>query len=228
MWWSEQSLVVQDMVRQLVKGKVKRRVSPPVPSSPKLVAAYSACPHFLLPGGQLHFANGGWVMHDEACTHYVSMVDQTTLGHRFLLREFGYVPRAGWQIDPFGIPHRSSHVTRHTSHVTRVKVTAPRKQHCCLRELDLIPCSSRASTTRIVAIAKRPKQWNSCGRRRLPFWKKVECGPVFSTQIMVRCKAFASMNSPAARRKRMFMTACFGTTRRFVISWLCSPCINDP
>ncbi len=41
-------------------------------------------------------------MHDEACTHFVSMVDQTTLGHRFLLSEFGYVPRAGWQIDPFG------------------------------------------------------------------------------------------------------------------------------
>jgi hypothetical protein len=55
-----------------------------------------------LSGGQLHFANGGWVMHDEACSHAVSMVDQTTLGHRFLLSEFGYVPRAGWQIDPFG------------------------------------------------------------------------------------------------------------------------------
>jgi alpha-mannosidase len=41
-------------------------------------------------------------MHDEACSHYVSMVDQTTLGHRFLLSELGYVPRAGWQIDPFG------------------------------------------------------------------------------------------------------------------------------
>ena len=40
--------------------------------------------------------------HDCTCTHYVSMVDQTTLGHRFLLSEFGYVPRAGWQIDPFG------------------------------------------------------------------------------------------------------------------------------
>jgi alpha-mannosidase len=69
---------------------------------PKLVAAINASPHYLLSGGQLHFANGGWVMHDEACTHYVSMVDQTTLGHRFLLKEFGYVPRAGWQIDPFG------------------------------------------------------------------------------------------------------------------------------
>jgi alpha-mannosidase len=33
------------------------------------------------------------------------MVDQTTLGHRFLLDEFGPVggvPRVAWQLDPFG------------------------------------------------------------------------------------------------------------------------------
>lgn len=56
----------------------------------------------LVSSGQLHFANGGWCMHDEAATHYVDMVDQTTLGHRFLLEEFGVVPTVGWQIDPFG------------------------------------------------------------------------------------------------------------------------------
>ena len=56
----------------------------------------------LVENGQLSFANGGWVMHDEATTHYASMVDQTTLGHRFLKEEFGYSPRVGWQLDPFG------------------------------------------------------------------------------------------------------------------------------
>lgn len=30
------------------------------------------------------------------------MVDQTTLGHRWLLEEFGALPTVGWQIDPFG------------------------------------------------------------------------------------------------------------------------------
>jgi hypothetical protein len=56
----------------------------------------------LVSGGQLGFVNGGWVQHDEAASHYVAMIDQTTRGHRFLKEEFGYVPRIGWQIDPFG------------------------------------------------------------------------------------------------------------------------------
>jgi len=30
------------------------------------------------------------------------MIDQTTLGHRFIKEEFNVTPRIGWQIDPFG------------------------------------------------------------------------------------------------------------------------------
>lgn len=41
-------------------------------------------------------------MHDEAATHYVDMIEQTTLGHNFIKKEFGVTPRIGWQIDPFG------------------------------------------------------------------------------------------------------------------------------
>lgn len=41
-------------------------------------------------------------MHDEAATHYIDMIDQTTLGHRFIKKEFDATPRIGWQIDPFG------------------------------------------------------------------------------------------------------------------------------
>jgi hypothetical protein len=39
-------------------------------------------------------------MHDEAAAHYVGMVDQTTLGHRFIASTFGeeYLPRVGWQV----------------------------------------------------------------------------------------------------------------------------------
>ncbi|XP_010679912.3 alpha-mannosidase isoform X2 [Beta vulgaris subsp. vulgaris] len=56
----------------------------------------------LVDAGQLEFVNGGWVMHDEAASHYIDMIDQTTLGHRFIKEQFNKTPRAGWQIDPFG------------------------------------------------------------------------------------------------------------------------------
>jgi hypothetical protein len=46
--------------------------------------------------------NGGMCMHDEATAHYIDMIDQTTLGHRFIKEEFNVTPRIGWQIDPFG------------------------------------------------------------------------------------------------------------------------------
>uniref|UniRef100_A0A9I9CSZ6 Alpha-mannosidase n=1 Tax=Cucumis melo TaxID=3656 RepID=A0A9I9CSZ6_CUCME len=57
----------------------------------------------LLMSPQLEKAiNGGWCMHDEATSHYIDMIDQTTLGHSVIKEEFNKVPRAGWQIDPFG------------------------------------------------------------------------------------------------------------------------------
>ena len=58
----------------------------------------------LVKNGQLEFVNGGWCMHDEAAAHYIDMVDQTTLGHKFIVDEFNAsaVPTVGWQIDPFG------------------------------------------------------------------------------------------------------------------------------
>ncbi|XP_027359889.1 alpha-mannosidase-like [Abrus precatorius] len=71
-WWVEQSPETQEQVRKLVDA------------------------------GQLEFVNGGWCMHDEATTHYIDMIDQTTLGHLFIKNQFNKVPRAGWQIDPFG------------------------------------------------------------------------------------------------------------------------------
>ncbi|KAF5192814.1 Alpha-mannosidase [Thalictrum thalictroides] len=71
-WWAEQSVQKQEEVRKLVNL------------------------------GQLEFVNGGWCMHDEATTHYIDMIDQTTLGHRMIKDQFNETPRAGWQIDPFG------------------------------------------------------------------------------------------------------------------------------
>jgi alpha-mannosidase len=62
---------------------------------------------FLIANRQLTIVNGGWCMHDEAATHFMGMIDQTTLGHQFLLRELGVKPITGWQLDPFG--HSSTH-----------------------------------------------------------------------------------------------------------------------
>ncbi|PIN15813.1 Glycosyl hydrolase, family 38 - alpha-mannosidase [Handroanthus impetiginosus] len=56
----------------------------------------------LVHSGQLELINGGMCMHDEAATHYIDMIDQTTLGHQFIKDFFNVTPRIGWQIDPFG------------------------------------------------------------------------------------------------------------------------------
>ncbi|KAI5341484.1 hypothetical protein L3X38_020758 [Prunus dulcis] len=71
-WWRQQSPALKIKVKELVNS------------------------------GQLEFINGGMCMHDEATPHYIDLIDQTTLGHQFILKEFGKVPRVGWQIDPFG------------------------------------------------------------------------------------------------------------------------------
>ena len=72
MWWQQQSEERKEAVRQLVRE------------------------------GRLEFVNGGWSMHDEACTHYEDMIDNMAKGHEFLEREFGVRPRIGWHLDPFG------------------------------------------------------------------------------------------------------------------------------
>ena len=52
--------------------------------------------------GQLEFINGGWCMNDEASTHYNAIIDQMSIGLRFLSNTFGVRPLVGWHIDPFG------------------------------------------------------------------------------------------------------------------------------
>ena len=72
MWWDKQTPEKQDEVKKLVEE------------------------------GRLEFANGGWSMHDEACTHYDDMMNNMMIGLEWLERNLSYVPRIGWFIDTFG------------------------------------------------------------------------------------------------------------------------------
>ncbi|MEQ2270141.1 Alpha-mannosidase 2 [Xenotaenia resolanae] len=71
-WWSD----IDDQKRALVKRLVK--------------------------AGQLELVTGGWVMADEANSHYYALLDQLMEGHQWLQTHLGVKPSSGWAIDPFG------------------------------------------------------------------------------------------------------------------------------
>ena len=55
--------------------------------------------------GQLEFVTAGWVMHDEANSHYMAILEQLTTGHEWLRLNLNATVRS----DPRRQPH--SHVT---------------------------------------------------------------------------------------------------------------------
>ena len=73
-WWTQQNATTQAAVRQLVKS------------------------------GRLDMTNGGWSMHDEACVHQESAIQNMEVGAQFLKECFGddLKLNIGWHIDPFG------------------------------------------------------------------------------------------------------------------------------
>lgn len=58
----------------------------------------------LVDTGRLEPIGGGWVQPDEASCHYSALVDELTLGMRWLQENLGECarPRAAWQIDTWG------------------------------------------------------------------------------------------------------------------------------
>ena len=60
----------------------------------------------LVENGQIELINGGWCMSDEATPYYEDVIDQMTIGHRWLKDVFNSTPSIAWHIDPFG--HQAS------------------------------------------------------------------------------------------------------------------------
>ncbi|CAL1541846.1 unnamed protein product [Lymnaea stagnalis] len=56
----------------------------------------------MIENGQLEVVSGGWVMSDEAVSHYTSMLDQMIEGHLWLHSNLGITPNVSWSVDPFG------------------------------------------------------------------------------------------------------------------------------
>jgi alpha-mannosidase len=56
----------------------------------------------LIQSGQLEIVTGGWVINDEACPNYEDIISLMQMGHTFVKREFGVIPRVGWMLDAFG------------------------------------------------------------------------------------------------------------------------------
>ena len=73
-WWNQQTEEVKNIVKKLVSNK------------------------------QLEFINAGWCMNDEATPDYNSIIDQMSIGLKFVEDNFGpdARPRVAWHIDPFG------------------------------------------------------------------------------------------------------------------------------
>uniref|UniRef100_A0A034VPW8 Alpha-mannosidase 2 n=1 Tax=Bactrocera dorsalis TaxID=27457 RepID=A0A034VPW8_BACDO len=56
----------------------------------------------LVQNRQLEFVSGGWVMPDEANSHWLSILLQLTEGQTWLKQHLNVTPTSSWSIDPFG------------------------------------------------------------------------------------------------------------------------------
>ena len=72
MWWDELDLSDQDKVKMLIKSN------------------------------RLEIVNGGWIVPDEATTHYFGIVEQMIEGHQWLQENLGIKPENSWSLDVFG------------------------------------------------------------------------------------------------------------------------------
>ena len=72
MWYTRQTKEMQDEVKKLIKN------------------------------GRMDITMGGWVSTDECTANYEDIIGNFYKSHRWLMDEFDYTPRVGWNIDAFG------------------------------------------------------------------------------------------------------------------------------
>ncbi|CAH1437672.1 unnamed protein product [Lactuca virosa] len=66
----------------------------------------------LLQNGQLEIVGGGWVMNDEANSHYFAIIEQMMEGNMWLNETVGIIPKNAWAIDPFGYSSTMAYLLR--------------------------------------------------------------------------------------------------------------------
>lgn len=56
----------------------------------------------LIHNGQFEIVSGGWVMPEEALTHYESLLEELMEGHDWMIRALGVRPKVGFSMDSIG------------------------------------------------------------------------------------------------------------------------------
>ncbi|CAG0902213.1 unnamed protein product [Darwinula stevensoni] len=137
---------------------------------------------------KLEFVLGGWVMNDEANTHYFAMIQQMIEGHEWLANHLGIMPKNGWAIDPFGLSPTMAYLLRRmgfTAMVIQRVHYAVKKQLALKKQLEFRWQQAWDFVTSAVHVNREPCLADSEGKdgiltHLMPFYSydvPHTCGP---------------------------------------------------